>query len=114
MSKNKKAKVDINSVHSKLASKYKIKRDINTKVSSSIKDFKSVSDTIKKLEKIIDKGKNLGEKDKDYNDLLKRLSQRLLHQTPKSDDHRKFQNQSPLMNQVMLPLIQNYQSNQTF
>ena len=55
MSKNKKAKVDINSVHSKLASKYKIKRDINTKVSSSIKDFKSVSDTIKKLEKIIDK-----------------------------------------------------------
>ena len=54
MSKNKKAKVDINSVHSKLAGKYKIKRDINTKVSSSIKDFKSVSDTIKKLEKIIE------------------------------------------------------------
>ena len=29
MSKDKKAKVDINSVHSKLAGKYKIKRDIN-------------------------------------------------------------------------------------
>ena len=28
MSKDKKAKVDINSVHSKLADKYKIKRDI--------------------------------------------------------------------------------------
>ena len=83
MSKNKKAKVDINSVHSKLASKYKIKRDINTKVSSSIKDFKSVSDTIKKLEKIIDKGKNLGEKDKDYNDYLKSIR--------KSIEEQKYQ-----------------------
>ena len=45
MSKDKKAKVDINSVHSKLAGKYKIKRDINTKVSSSIKDFKSENST---------------------------------------------------------------------
>ena len=34
MSKDKKAKVDINSVHSKLADKYKIKRDINTKTTS--------------------------------------------------------------------------------
>ena len=83
MSKNKKAKVDINSVHSKLAGKYKIKRDINTKVSSSIKDFKSVSDTIKKLEKIIDKGKDLGEKDKDYNDYLKSIR--------KSIEEQKFQ-----------------------
>ena len=83
MSKNKKAKVDINSVHSKLASKYKIKRDINTKVSSSIKDFKSVSDTIKKLEKIIDKGKDLGEKDKDYNDYLKSIR--------KSIEEQKYQ-----------------------
>ena len=83
MSKNKKAKVDINSVHSKLAGKYKIKRDINTKVSSTIKDFKSVSDTIKKLEKIIDKGKDLGEKDKDYNDYLKSIK--------KSIEEQKFQ-----------------------
>ena len=83
MSKDKKAKVDINSVHSKLAGKYKIKRDINTKVSSSIKDFKSVSDTIKKLEKIIDKGKDLGEKDKDYNDYLKSIK--------KSIEEQKFQ-----------------------
>ena len=83
MSKDKKAKVDINSVHSKLAGKYKIKRDINTKVSSSIKDFKSVSDTIKKLEKIIDKGKNLGEKDKDYNDYLKSIR--------KSIEEQKYQ-----------------------
>ena len=83
MSKNKKAKVDTNSVHSKLAGKYKIKRDINTKVSSTIKDFKSVSDTIKKLEKIIDKGKDLGEKDKDYNDYLKSIK--------KSIEEQKFQ-----------------------
>ena len=83
MSKDKKAKVDINSVHSKLAGKYKIKRDINTKVSSSIKDFKSVSDTIKKLEKIIDKGKDLGEKDKDYNDYLKSIR--------KSIEEQKYQ-----------------------
>ena len=83
MSKNKKAKVDTNSVHSKLAGKYKIKRDINTKVSSSIKDFKSVSDTIKKLEKIIDKGKDLGEKDKDYNDYLKSIR--------KSIEEQKYQ-----------------------
>ena len=83
MSKDKKAKVDINSVHSKLADKYKIKRDINTKTTSSIKDFKSVSDTIKKLEKIIDKGKDLAEKDKDYNEYLKSIR--------KSIEEQKYQ-----------------------
>ncbi len=83
MSKDKKAKVDINSVHSKLADKYKIKRDINTKTTSSIKDFKSVSDTIKKLEKIIDKGKDLAEKDKDYNEYLRSIR--------KSIEEQKYQ-----------------------
>ena len=70
MSKDKKAKVDINSVHSKLADKYKIKRDINTKTTSSIKDFKSVSDTIKKLEKIKTMVKDITEKDKYYNEYI--------------------------------------------
>ena len=86
MSKDKKAKVDINSVHSKLAGKYKIKRDINTKTTSSIKDFKSVSDTIKKLETIVDKGKGLAEKDKDYNDYLKSIRKSIEEQK-----HQLFQ-----------------------
>ena len=70
MGKEKKPKVDIDSVHEKLADHYQIKRDVHTKASSSIKDFKSVSNTIMKLEKIIDKGESLAKKDKEYNDYL--------------------------------------------
>ena len=70
MGKEKKPKVDIDSVHEKLAEHYQIKRDVHTKASSAIKDFKSVSNTIKKLEKIIDKGKSLAKKDEEYNDYL--------------------------------------------
>ena len=70
MGKEKKPKVDVDSVHEKLAEHYQIKRDVHTKASSAIKDFKSVSNTIKKLEKIIDKGKSLAKKDKEYNDYL--------------------------------------------
>ena len=47
MSKEKKGHVDLDSVHDKLADKYKIDKNIDSKVSTSIKDFKSVSDTIK-------------------------------------------------------------------
>ena len=83
MSKDKKPKVDLDSVHSKLADNYKIKRDVHTKTSSSIKDFKSVSDTINKLEKIIDKGKSLAEKDKEYSDYLISIS--------KSVEKQKYQ-----------------------
>ena len=70
MGKEKKPKVDIDSVHEKLADHYQIKRDVHTKASSSIKDFKSVSNTIMKLEKIIDKGESLAKKDEEYNDYL--------------------------------------------
>ena len=70
MGKEKKPKVDVDSIHEKLAEHYQIKRDVHTKASSTIKDFKSVSNTIKKLEKIIDKGKSLAKKDEEYNDYL--------------------------------------------
>ena len=70
MGKEKKPKVDVDSIHEKLAEHYQIKRDVHTKASSAIKDFKSVSNTIKKLEKIIDKGKSLAKKDEEYNDYL--------------------------------------------
>ena len=70
MGKEKKPKVDVDSIHEKLAEHYQIKRDVHTKASSTIKDFKSVSNTIKKLEKIIDKGENLAKKDEEYNDYL--------------------------------------------
>ena len=83
MSKEINPKVDLDSVHSKLADNYKIKRDVHTKTSSSIKDFKSVSDTINKLEKIIDKGKSLAEKDKEYSDYLISIS--------KSVEKQKYQ-----------------------
>ena len=52
MNKDKKGHVDLDSVHDKLADNYKIDKNINSKVSTSIKDFKSVSDTINKFEKI--------------------------------------------------------------
>jgi len=70
MNKDKKGHVDLDSVHDKLADNYKIDKNINSKVSTSIKDFKSVSDTINKFEKIIDKGQNLAERDEDYNNYL--------------------------------------------
>ena len=52
MNKDKKGHVDLDSAHDKLADNYKIDKNINSKVSTSIKDFKSVSDTINKFEKI--------------------------------------------------------------
>ena len=53
MNKDKKGHVDLDSAHDKLADNYKIDKNINSKVSTSIKDFKSESDTINKFEKII-------------------------------------------------------------
>ena len=83
MSKEKKGHVDLDSVHDKLADKYKIDKNIDSKVSTSIKDFKSVSDTIKKFEKIIDKGQKLAERDDDYNNYLISIKNNL--------DEQKFQ-----------------------
>ena len=42
MNKDKKGHVDLDSAHDKLADNYKIDKNINSKVSTSIKDFKSV------------------------------------------------------------------------
>jgi len=80
MRKEKKGHVDLESVHDKLADKYKIDKNIDSKVSTSIKDFKSVSDTIKKFEKIIDKGQKLAERDDDYNNYLVSIKNNLEEQ----------------------------------
>jgi len=80
MNKDKKGHVDLDSVHDKLADNYKIDKNINSKVSTSIKDFKSVSDTINKFEKIIDKGQNLAERDEDYNNYLLSIKNNLEEQ----------------------------------
>ena len=70
MSREKKGHIDLDSVHDKLADKYKIDKDIDSKISTTIKDFKSVSDTITKFEKILDKGRKLAERDEEYNSYL--------------------------------------------
>ena len=83
MSREKKGHIDLDSVHDKLADKYKIDKDIDSKISTTIKDFKSVSDTITKFEKILDKGQKLAERDEEYNSYLKSIKNDL--------DEQKFQ-----------------------
>jgi hypothetical protein len=83
MSREKKGHIDLDSVHDKLADKYKIDKDIDSKISTTIKDFKSVSDTITKFEKILDKGQKLAERDEEYNSYLLSIKNDL--------DEQKFQ-----------------------
>jgi len=83
MSKEKKGHIDLDSVHDKLADKYKIDKNIDSKISTTIKDFKSVSETITKFEKILDKGQKLAERDEEYNSYLLSIKNDL--------DEQKFQ-----------------------
>ena len=67
--------VDLHSIHSKLADGYKIYENDIDDESDNIKDFKSVSESIEKLELIVDDGKELADKDinyKEYLNLVKR------------------------------------------
>ena len=76
MSKAKdKGFVDLHSIHSKLADGYKIYENDIDEESDNIRDFKSVSESIEKLELIVDDGKELADKDinyKEYLNLVKR------------------------------------------
>ena len=67
--------VDLHSIHSKLADGYKIYENDIDEESDNIRDFKSVSESIEKLELIVDDGKELADKDinyKEYLNLVKR------------------------------------------
>ena len=67
--------VDLHSIHSKLADGYKIYENDIDDEGDNIRDFKSVSESIEKLELIVDDGKELADKDinyKEYLNLVKR------------------------------------------
>ena len=67
--------VDLHSIHSKLADGYKIYENDIDEESDNIRDFKSVSESIEKLELIVDDGRELADKDinyKEYLNLVKR------------------------------------------
>ena len=67
--------VDLHSIHSKMADVYKIYENDIDDESDNIRDFKSVSESIEKLELIVDDGKELADKDinyKEYLNLVKR------------------------------------------
>ncbi len=67
--------VDLHSIHSKLADGYKIYENDIDDESDNIRDFKSVSESIEKLELIVGDGKELADKDinyKEYLNLVKR------------------------------------------
>ena len=67
--------VDLHSIHSKLADGYKIYENDIDDESDNVRDFKSVSESIEKLELIVDDGKELADQDinyKEYLNLVKR------------------------------------------
>ena len=78
--KKEKASIDIESIHQGLIDNYhvddnKMKKDIN-----EIQDFQSVAESIEKLENIIEDGKELAKKDKNYNEFLAGVKSNLIEQ----------------------------------
>ena len=78
--KKEKASIDIESIHQGLIDSYhvddnKMKKDIN-----EIQDFQSVTESIEKLENIIEDGKELAKKDKNYDEFLAGVKSNLIEQ----------------------------------
>ena len=78
--KKEKASIDIESIHQGLIDNYhvddnKMKKDIN-----EIQDFQSVTESIEKLENIIEDGKELAKKDKNYDEFLAGVKSNLIEQ----------------------------------
>ena len=78
--KKEKASIDIESIHQGLIDNYhvddnKMKKDIN-----EIQDFQSVAESIEKLENIIEDGKELAKKDKNYDEFLASVKSNLIEQ----------------------------------
>lgn len=78
--KQEKASIDIDSVHKGLIDSYhvddkKMKKDMN-----EIQDFQSVTESIEKLENIIEDGKELAKKDKNYEEFLTGVKGNLIEQ----------------------------------
>ena len=78
--KKEKASIDIESIHQGLIDSYhvddnKMKKDMN-----EIQDFQSVTESIEKLENIIEDGKELAKKDKNYEEFLTGVKGNLIEQ----------------------------------
>ena len=78
--KKEKASIDIESIHQGLIDSYhvddnKMKKDMN-----EIQDFQSVAESIEKLENIIEDGKELAKKDKNYDEFLAGVKSNLIEQ----------------------------------
>ena len=78
--KKEKASIDIESIHQGLIDSYhvddnKMKKDMN-----EIQDFQSVPESIEKLENIIEDGKELAKKDKNYDEFLAGVKSNLIEQ----------------------------------
>ena len=78
--KKEKASIDIESIHQGLIDSYhvddnKMKKDMN-----EIQDFQSVTESIEKLENIIEDGKELAKIDKNYDDFLAGVKSNLIEQ----------------------------------
>ena len=78
--KKEKASIDIESIHQGLIDNYhvddnKMKKDMN-----EIQDFQSVTESIEKLENIIEDGKELAKKDKNYDEFLAGVKSNLIEQ----------------------------------
>ena len=78
--KKEKASIDIESINQGLIDNYhvddnKMKKDIN-----EIQDFQSVAESIEKLENIIEDGKELAKKDKNYDEFLAGVKSNLIEQ----------------------------------
>ena len=78
--KKEKASIDIESIHQGLIDSYhvddnKMKKDMN-----EIQDFQSVTESIEKLENIIEDGKELAKKDKNYDEFLAGVKSNLIEQ----------------------------------
>ena len=78
--KKEKASIDIESIHQGLIDSYhvddnKMKKDMN-----EIQDFQSVAESIEKLENIIEDGKELAKKDKNYEEFLDGVKSNLIEQ----------------------------------
>ncbi len=79
--KNEKTPIDTNSIHKGLIDNYGIdnKKMINEDM-SAFQDFQSVAESIEKLEKIIEDGKELANKDKNYSEFLDGVKSNLYQQ----------------------------------
>ena len=78
--KKEKASIDIESIHQGLIDSYHVDENKMKKDMNEIQDFQSVTESIEKLENIIEDGKELAKKDKNYDEFLAGVKSNLIEQ----------------------------------